>query len=747
MRKRYGSISLLLAIAAAICCCVSGCSNAASQDATTAKDSEEYARESYTCVLNTLLEAERGEEEASAGVSLQFLGMGRAFRFVNYFLGGLENSYTEIVWANSNGFPNSLTWPFEQSGYIRGMGYIAGSDGFITLSFQFPESEGGDYQYFLREHESDGDIVKTISLDFLAAPEYKQDLPQSIAADVNGFIHMAGTPDVDDCSDYYILSPAGELLWTRSFDTYSFVRLITLPDGSIACDSRKSDNRNGTAGYHHRVEQVDTTDGDAGLLFEYDEAAGTGGMAVNVFNDRKLVYANEEAVFLCDYSFENPERIFTWKKNGISSMYMDLINICADRDGVVSILASTGLGTDFLILEPKPEETHEIEFAVRPSNDFYYSAVAEFNMRHPEYKVVIRDDYDKTALLTKLIAGDGPVLIDTSLVPFQEQKKLWEPLDRVYEEMGLLDELNSGAVKLGSIDGSLYGIVTDFYIDTLVTGAAETDWDYETFIKCIEDSGNLKAIVSDRLEKVWLATCMFDHGIEDSFYVDAESGEQKFDTAEFRNLLRLIDLYGLDSDGTPVPDVTGIREGEVLCNRILLRKPEELIYCHEVYGDAANIVGFPGKNGAVSYLVSSNILAVRNTASELDKKVAAEFAGMLLSYDMQLYMAKKFSFALSVRTDVLERQINMVNKETDIYATFKPSDTVAALSGEPDNEKNGRELKELLEKSALRSNQEEYSSILAEEFDDYFSGKITEDMLIDHLDNRVGLYLKEISGQ
>lgn len=37
----------------------------------------------------------------------------------------------------------------------------------------------------------------------------------------------------------------------------------------------------------------------------------------------------------------------------------------------------------------------------------------------------------------------------------------------------------------------------------------------------------------------------------------------------------------------------------------------------------------------------------------------------------------------------------------------------------------------------------DYRDILYEELEYYFKGGITEDMLIDHLNNRVGLYLKE----
>ena len=193
-----------------------------------------------------------------------------------------------------------------------------------------------------------------------------------------------------------------------------------------------------------------------------------------------------------------------------------------------------------------------------------------------------------------------------------------------------------------------------------------------------------------------------------------------------------------------MPYVEGLREGEVLCNHFLIFKPKDLIFYRKIYGDDANIVGFPGKNGSKNLLKSSNILAIRKTASDQDKEVAIEFAKMLLSYDMQLKMTRDDNFNFSVRTDVLEEQINAV-KTGERLSVFSPLGSYQGFYVENlDNEKNGRELKELIEKSEpYYEDGDDFVNILEEELSEYFSGKITEDILIDRLNSRVGLYLKE----
>lgn len=732
MKKIAGMLITVLIIIFGICGCATGDGGGVFSDA-----SKEDARDSYLCVVNTQLVAERGEEEAGNGKSSSFLGDGRAFRFIDYFLGNRNESYTEIVAADSKGGLHSWKSPFGENGYIVGAGHIAGSDGFATLLFQYVESEEAKYQYSIEKRSANGDIVDSIALEYLSSSEYSE-VAETVAVDIDGYIHMAGASGVDSRMDYQVVSPRGELLRAKPFEQCSFVRLITLPDGRIACDFRE--HKDGGQ-YHHWVEWTNTRTGEEELLFEYDESSEDGKdriQAVNVFDEERLIYANAEGVFLCDYSFRERNRICTWSKQGIAQALVDQIS--ATQDGAISVLLNTQRGIFFLFLEPAPDKVYEIELATAHGATIYYEAVAQFNKRHPQYNIVIREDYDRTALLTKLMAGDGPVLVGSDLVPFAEQKKLWEPLDTVYEKSGILDELNSAAVRLASIDGLLYGVVSDFYLTTLATGAAEADWDYDTFVKCVENSGELQYIVDNALgeSNVWIALSLFDNGREDSFYVNAD-GEPEFDTQEFRKVLNLIDTYGPDS--ASVPYVEGLQEGRVLCNYIQIFHPQDLIFYRDTYGDGVKLTGFPSVDGARNRLQSSHILAMRKTASETEKEIATEFMKLLLSYDTQLTMSKDDNFLLSVRTDVLSEQINSVSEGTLLSA---PCFDRSFYLDEPDNEKNRKELLELIEKSVpCHESSDRYRDILEEEFENYFSGEITADMLIERLSNRVGLFFEE----
>lgn len=687
--------------------------------------------------------------------SMQFLGTNRAFKFsVYYFPDKKEDSYTELITVDSNESLNSLTWAYNDKETIVSSGHMVGTSGFVTLAVCRSENEEGKDQCVLQKREADGTVTETISVDCLDPTVLLYNhASRTIIVDGNGYIHMAGVPLSYDMTDYYVLSSDGDMIATMHFEKSSFMRFITLPDGRIACDSRESAgsaNEAGSMQYHHKVELMDTQTGQESVLFEYDELDKEGKnriQAVNVFDDDRLVYADSEGVYFSDYSFTESRQIYSWRDQAIS--FPDIYDVSSDENGTISVLMNRDGSLYLHHLVPKPENVREIELAVSWGADAYSEAVMEFNKRHPEYRIVIRDDYDETALLTRLIAGDGPVLVDSSLVPFDEHETLWEPLGQIYEESGIRDSLNSAVLKLASIDGEVYGIVSDFFVETLITGADETDWDYDRFLQCMEKGSGLRYIMNNGMvnsAKLWIAVDLFDNGIENSFYMDAESGELKFDTEEFRTLLRLIDKYGpgdrYGSGQSLVPYVEGLREGEVLCNFIYINSPSDLIFWRKTCGDYANIVGFPDNTGAKHRLVGAHVLAIRKTASDADKTIAAEFAKMLLSYEVQRKMTRSPNFHLSVRTDVLEEQIHSVKKGDWVTITSFGTEDLGFYLEEPDNEENGRVLKEILENSEV-FHDEGYKGILAEEFYSYFMGEITEDMLIEHLNNRVGLYLKE----
>lgn len=662
---------------------------------------------------------------------------------------------TELRMVTPDGETHSHVWSDDAEGSVRGAGSDAESHGFVTLLIG--KDEEGEDRYVVQKRGLDGEVKETIVADGMEG-YFQEYVPKCIAVDVDGYVHLSENwvPYKKEGTNYCILSPQGEVVAVRYFEGSSFRMLLTLPDGHVACVSEMADSASGKRRYV--AERTIPETGETEQVFAYGENTGSigdgGFQMVNAFDDDRLVCVNGEGVFLCDRSFENAERIFAWKDNGIPFVLPNeeyYHNVCADGDGTIYVCFDAAWGLRFFVLKPAQENVREIELATYQGDQAFYDAVVEFNKTHPDCRIVIRDDYDmfdNAALLTRMMAGDGPVLVNPMLVSQAGAEKAWEPLDRLYEEAGLWEALNPGAIKLGCVNDVPYYVVTDFYVDTLVTAAGEANWDYNAFLRYVEETGNLKEIVVAGYpwDKTRVAL-LFDNGRENSFFLDHETGTLKFDTEEFRKMLHLINQYVSEKE-TFLPG-EGLAEGEVLCNQIEIREPADLAYIHERYGDGVRIVGYPGKNGAQNFLRQGlgGMLAVRRGASEEDRKIAFEFVKMLLSYEVQHKMAtgKTGISYLSVRKDVLEEQINAVRKGSYAAAGSRP-DWDSFLASDPDNEKNGKELCELIDKAVplpLTGQVDPYDDILAEELSDYFEGTITEDMLIEHLNNRVSLFLKE----
>ena len=100
---------------------------------------------------------------------------------------------------------------------------------------------------------------------------------------------------------------------------------------------------------------------------------------------------------------------------------------------------------------------------------------------------------------------------------------------------------------------------------------------------------------------------------------------------------------------------------------------------------------------------------------------------------------RSMSYNLSVRRDVLEEQVASMPTVSYLYLIGE-----VKIGDNMDIERDRATLEELIESARPRNGfPRELSDILWEELDQYFAGSITEDMLMEHLENRVGLYLGE----
>lgn len=664
----------------------------------------------------------------------------------------LEENWDELKTITDQGAENSVRLAFREDTHNQawGIGSIIGSDHFMMWDFTVVGDAEKTYQFF--EVDEQQQIVRRIPIGFLAGDGGES--PSRIMVDKEGNIHFttcfmgsAPTEDLGQAKTYYMIADSeGELLVKRDC-TGITVDLISLYDGRIGLCSQLTDDQGRKSG--SRLEYVDPRTGESVLLAEFGENAlkalwNTDKIYYTLWDEKTLLYADNKGLHFADLAGNAAGDLYIWSNHGIGFSRIEELRI--REDGRVNLIYTDNNGDGGLLcLEPTREqvEIQTIVFAVPPAmREVYYPTVVEFNKKYPSYHINLKTDYDNTALLTELAAGRGPVLVDTMLTGFEENQKLWTPLEGLFAGEAWEEALIPKAMELGKIDGTLYGVVYSFGLQTVVIPEEDpTDWDYQAFLDKIEGDSSIEAIYNGQ-NSLWIFISNFlIHGFEDNYLLDAGSGATYFDSDEFRRVLRLGMKYCTEKEY--IESVEPMLEGKVLCNIIKVTKPELIDLYRLCYGEDANYIGFPAREGAVHYIYGQDPLAIRATATSEEKRIAGTFLRMMLSRESQMEGITDPNFWLSVRKDVLEEQIAQVNERSmpTIYGF-----TQITLGEDYNREYDARFLYDLLEKAQPQKDfSQELNMILMEEIYAYMDGTITEDMLIERLTKRVELYLAEQS--
>ena len=712
-------------------------------DALASAEQRENNMDPYAAEGDVLLLAAEGGEGSEGIGGTFFLGSSRACFFRKNLPGAAGEDRTGIVYTTAEGESGRVQ--FETQGLIREVGPVVGTDHCLTLESEYLEDEGR-LLYVLAETDETGRKIREIPLNFADEGDAGEKTAglSGLAMDAAGAVHLVWC--TSDGWRYQILSQEGEILAEYLPKEGDILGLVPLYDGRIAFWTGRTDEWGiwKAAGEKASMETVfGYLDAETGKVQELARF-GKGIYLWTMQDEKTLVYADQKGIYRRALSGEEEKPLYLWANHGI-----DIKDVYAmETEGAEKICAiyKDPEGCHQLCLKPSEGENGdicEITIAVSESSESYYvPMVVEFNKKYPSCHIRIKNNYDTedvTALLTELTAGGGPVLVDTSLTGFEEQEELWQPLDEVMEQLGLSEELIPVTMEAGKIDGVQYGVVCDFILRTLMTADPSLeDWDYDTFIQCVEDRPALEAIydVPSSGYGPYFFTTFLSHGVDDSFLWDAESGKTFFDSEKFRTALRQAEKY-VEKEERVEPEKTML-EGKVLLNDIYIRSAEELAYYRIMYGERAHFIGYPTETGARSLIWTEGPLAVRKTASDREKLVAYAFLDLCLSYDGQVKMKKTISFDLSVRWDVLEKQIATIGEK------FQGKGDVVFNDETRDTEQDWKTMQDLLDHAKPYGMlPPELRDILIEELEQYFSGALPEDMLIDHLESRVGLYLEE----
>ena len=708
--------------------------------------------DAYSAVINVPLRY-TDEQEPS---NMYILGNSRASVYKHHFSEEAADSWEEIKAVSDQGVETSFRFASGEGeiSTINRLGGVAGSDHYMILAGMEADANGG-LLYHIYELDQDMQVVNSFYADCLDKNDYE--LPQSgqFQADAQGNLHMLTQRSSDSTYHYYIVAPDGKLLLEASpkggFTIDQIRKLFPLYDGRIGIQLEK------------QLQCVNLETGETEVLANIKPDY----RGCTLLDEQTLLYADGTGLYRSGLSGENPEILYTWSNHGVSASEIKAIQVL--EDGSISLIYMDSRGANYLKLTPTTEEVEirEITFGAGPhASQKYQAVVAAFNKKYPAYRVQIENyGYGDTSLLTQLIAGKGPVLVDTFLADFEKNAEWWEPLDEVFLQMKLEDELIPKVLDAGRINGTLYGVATDFSLDTVITFADEPDeWDYDTFLGCFdEDDPAIKSVYTPMTgtDGYTFISNFIYHGLEEKYLFDAESCTTYFDSDKFRKILRL-GRYFMEKEHQGTSE--GLRQGTTLCAAINISVPDEMAYLRIWGGDQLRFIGYPSGEGSRHYIHGDDFITVRVNATAEEKRLAHSFLQFLLSYEAQMEAVADGASALSVRRDVLEEQIKRMGKSGSVYpvpggfpdlSAWDPwaktdlglydEEQRIVMWGPVDAELDGAALYELLEKAEPKRNApRELSNIFFGELEAYLlEGSLTEERLIEHLENRIELYLSE----
>jgi len=688
----------------------------------------------YSATANYELKRSYPEGARVGGGTAVLVGNSCAYYLKKHLFEEYTQCWDEISYVDKEG--NRVSNCIEINEQVWAMGAVAGSDDCLLEKMYWKEDNSIEHHIIVADKEMKS--KQDIHLEFLDGEDYI--ILSKMMMDAVGNLHFVYN---DEEKRYIITDSTGVVLYDAPLQG-TVENLFLMADGRVAIKTEEL-QQGGTV-TRYTFQYYDSTTQKMVKLAEVDAKYDALIMNVICPDETTVLFANKRGVFRgSPNNIEGATLLYEWQKHGLLvTDVWDLQYLEGDR---ISLICEDSGKLYYLNLEPTKEEVpiQKITLAIPSFRQAdYQKVVVAFNKQYPAYSIELKTDYDQTALLTELMAGKGPVLIDTSVTGFEEQKELWLPLDKVLEKLKLTDELLLPAMEYGNIDGQLYGIVRDFSIMTVVTvGDEARNWDLDQLEKEILENSKLEALTdSISCTDGWGFMASFLLGsLEDSYFIDPQTGETRFKEPQVREVLEKIKKYYSGAERYEAGKL--LEEGKVLCNPVSISRPEQLALYRMYYGEKLQYSGYPTRNGGKHFLLSSQPITIRKNASKEEITAACLFFKMLLSYEVQAETITNDMMSLSVRKDVLEEHLAAVNQDTYAYAYTIPVELFQLGDG-VDHEKDKETFYHLLENASPRKGlPQELGNIFAEELTRYLDGKISVDMVLEHLANRVQLYLDE----
>ena len=537
----------------------------------------------------------------------------------------------------------------------------------IEMSYDLPEGFDPDVDnqweymtdekrtYYLRMFSTTGAEMQSICLNETIGIGLEHSYLYEFALDDNGYVYIDGS----DGGNIYVLELDGSLGFTLPIDGW-LSGFAKTADGSILVVIQSNNGQT-------QIRSVDTAARKWGQSYDssgYPYNFAQGNAEYDFFyNDGSVLYG---------YNLEKGEAtsVLRWLNCDIDG---NQISFCKVQENGNIILMNTEYTSSSsktnlieLIKTPRGEVVTKETLTLATLYSYgIRDAVLEFNRTNTQYRIEVIDyseyntDEDYTAGMTKLnteiISGNIPDMICVSELPYDQYaaKGLLEDLNPFIDSDAEFsrEDLMQSVLDAMSVDGKLYLISPSFGIITmLANGKAvgmEPGWTVAELQQVIKSNPQADVPLGmymprEQILQLFLALNM-------GSYVNWNTGECRFDTQEFKDLLSFANDFpsvdDMDNNIEWVDEGTLIRSGRMIASFFQLSDYDSYQYYKAFFGDDMVFKGLPGggENGGNVLIPGSSMLAMTSTCG--NKEAAWEF--------MRIFLTEKYQ-----RENVWEFPIN-----------------------------------------------------------------------------------------
>ena len=408
----------------------------------------------------------------------------------------------------------------------------------------------------------------------------------------------------------------------------------------------------------------------------------------------------------------------------------------------------------------------QVTLLQRCQNLYTTSCAEEYSRTHPSVEVTVsqmEDPWNETALnrlAEEMKAGTGPdllVLTGEQLSTLVAAGVLTALDDMLSEDTRT--KVFGGVLQAGRREGRLYGLACQASLKTLFVPNEKWDRNNRTLSELMEQYEKAKKEGTERFYDLpyeigaeQLIYELFCQTPEDSPFVDFEAGSCRFDSEEFKELLRFCKENAEWQEGQGNGSGISYSESE-LVSQVLSGKAyghlaegsiRELSKARALLGDDYFCVGFPNRSGNGSVITCYDFVAV-NALSEHREEI-----GELLEYFLSEESQVKYNAYLWVQRDVILNHVREHVEHTDANGNVyeEPIFVVNGhasypLPGRKDGTSFAKEFVELMDGARPLSCEYELQNIIFEEAGAYFAGAKPLEEVAEVIQNRASLYLEE----